>query len=88
MALQVVRLGDKTSHGGVVITASSTHTIAGIGIARVGDQVTCPMKGHGINPIIEGASTYTIDGRMVALHGHKCACGCTLIASSPNVTHE
>ena len=88
MALQVVRLGDKTSHGGVVITASSTHSISGIGIARVGDQVACPITGHGINKIIEGATTYTIDGRMVALHGHKCECGCTLIASSPNVTHE
>jgi hypothetical protein len=42
MALPIVRLGDKTSHGGVVITASAIHTIEGVGIARVGDQVSCP----------------------------------------------
>jgi uncharacterized Zn-binding protein involved in type VI secretion len=87
MSLQVVRLGDKTSHGGEVITASQTHTISGMGIARVGDQVSCPKKGHGANKIIEGAMTYTIGGRMVALHGHKCECGCTLIASLLTTTH-
>lgn len=81
MALPIVRLGDSTSHGGKVISASSTHLIGGIGIARVGDKVTCPITGHGINSIVEGAATYLIGGRMVALHGHRCACGCSLIAS-------
>ena len=88
MALQVVRLGAKTFHGVVVITASSTHSIAGIGIARIGDQVACPIHGHGINKIVEGAPTYANDGRVVDLHGHRSGCGYTLIASSPNVKHE
>ena len=87
MALPIVRLGDQTSHGGVVISASGTHTIAGIGIARVGDQVSCPQTGHGVNKIVEGAGSYTIGGREVALHGHRCACGCTLIASLQTATH-
>lgn len=26
------------------------------------------------NMIVEGATTYLVGGRMVALHGHKCAC--------------
>lgn len=87
MALPVVRLGDSTSHGGKVISASTTHLIDGIGIARVGDQVACPVPGHGINPIVEGAPTYVIGGRMVALQGHHSACGCTLIASLMTATH-
>lgn len=87
MALPIVRLGDATSHGGKVISASSTHFIGGIGIARVGDKITCPISGHGINSIVEGAPTYLIGGRMVALHGHRCACGCTLIASQGTATH-
>ena len=87
MALPVVRLGDSTSHGGKVISASTTHVIDGIGIARVGDQVACPMPGHGINPIVEGAPTYLIGGRMVALQGHHSACGCTLIASLMTANH-
>lgn len=81
MALPIVRMGDATSHGGKVISASTTHLIDGIGIARFGDNITCPLPGHGINSIVEGASTYLIGGRKVALHGHRCACGCTLISS-------
>ncbi|BEV17677.1 PAAR domain-containing protein [Herbaspirillum sp. DW155] len=81
MPLPIIRLGDATSHGGNVISASPTHTLHGIGIARVGDLVSCPQKGHGTNPIIEGAPTYLIGGRMVALQGHRSACGCTLISS-------
>lgn len=81
MALPIIRLGDKTTHGGVVISASPIHTIHGKGIARVGDMVSCPKSGHGNNPIVEGSQTFTIDGRAVALHGHHSACGCALIAS-------
>jgi len=81
MARDIVRLGDKTTHGGVVVTASPIHTLRGIGIARVGDMVACPLPGHGTNPIVEGCPVFTIGGRSVALHGHKTACGCSLIAS-------
>ncbi|HBS3754108.1 TPA: PAAR domain-containing protein [Klebsiella pneumoniae] len=31
--------------------------------------------------IIEGNSDYLDHGIPVAFHGHKCACGCTLISS-------
>jgi hypothetical protein len=67
MALSIIRLGDPTSHGGKVMCASVTHVIGGIGIARAGDGVACPIAGHGVNPIVEGASTFLIDGRMVAV---------------------
>lgn len=87
MAVPLVRLGDLTSHGGKVITASTTHLASGIGIARVGDKITCPLPGHGVNMIVEGAPTYLIGGRMVALHGHHCACGCTLISSLITASH-
>jgi len=87
MALPVIRLGDLTSHGGRVISASDTHVISGIGIARVGDSVTCPITGHGINRIVDGAPTFLIGGRMVALHGNHSACGCTLISSLLTATH-
>lgn len=87
MALPIIRLGDFTSHGGKVITASLTHFIGDIGIARVGDKVACPMGGHGINPIVEGSATYLIGGRMVALHGHRSACGCALISSLVTATY-
>lgn len=87
MALQVIRLGDPTSHGGKVISASTTHTIDGVGVARVGDMVACPLPGHGINPIISGATTYLIGGRMAALQGNKSACGCSLISTLTTVSY-
>lgn len=82
MALAIVRLGDKTTHGGVVTTASPVHTLRGIGIARKGDMVSCPLPGHGTNEIVEGCPIFSVGGRSVALHGHKTACGCSLIASA------
>lgn len=86
MARAIVRLGDKTTHGGVVITASPIHTLRGIGIARMGDKVACPLPGHGVNEIVEGCPVFSIGGRSVALHGHKTACGCSLIASLMDAT--
>lgn len=87
MALPIVRLGDPTSHGGKVVTASSTHILNGIAIARQGDSVACPLAGHGVNPIVEGSTIFLMDGRPVALHGHRTACGCILISTILTATH-
>lgn len=87
MGLPIVRMGDKTSSGGVVVSASLTHFIMGLGIARVGDLVTCPITAHGVNRILEGAATFTVGGKSVALDGHRCACGCTLIASMKTASY-
>jgi uncharacterized Zn-binding protein involved in type VI secretion len=74
-------LGDQTDHGGVVIQASQMSDTHGKGIARVGDQVTCPKRGHGTTVIVTGDPTMIIDGKPAARHGDKCACGATLISS-------
>ncbi|MBU9211468.1 PAAR domain-containing protein [Burkholderia multivorans] len=86
MALQIIVVGDVTSHGGRVVTGSETHLVGDKGIARLFDLVDCPMtypdgRPHGRNKIIEPHPTFTINGRRVALHGHRCECGCTLIGS-------
>ncbi len=41
--LQIIRKGDKTTHGGSVLTASDTMKFGGIGVARKGDKVSCPV---------------------------------------------
>lgn len=81
MARKIIVLGDPTSHGGQVISGSSLHTIDGKPIARLGDQVSCPIKGHGTNPIVEGDPNCLIGGLPVALEGHKTQCGCSLIGT-------
>jgi len=53
----------------------------------VGDKVSCPIEGHGPTTIISGNPDYVdADGCLVAFHGDKCACGCTLITSMPDAT--
>lgn len=74
-------LGDATDHGGVVIGASQVSLTHGKPIARVGDQVTCPRRGHGTTVIVTGDPTMIIDGSAAARHGDKCACGAILISS-------
>ncbi|WP_187433276.1 PAAR domain-containing protein, partial [Serratia marcescens] len=36
--LAIVRIGDKTTHGGTVLTGSGTMIFGGIGVARKGDK--------------------------------------------------
>ncbi|WP_337264501.1 MULTISPECIES: PAAR domain-containing protein [unclassified Serratia (in: enterobacteria)] len=75
----IVRIGDKTTHGGAVKAGSSTMKFGGIGVARQGDPVSCPK--HKETVIAEGHATFHDNGIPVAFHGHRCACGCTLISS-------
>ena len=82
MGKPFILIGDKTSHGGVVVQGSPVSTVDGKPLARVGDQVTCPRRGHGgTTVIVSGDPTMIIDGMPAARHGDKCACGATLIAS-------
>ncbi|PIF75589.1 PAAR domain-containing protein [Variovorax sp. RO1] len=74
-------LHDKTDHGGFVITASENTSIDDRRVARIGDMVSCPRPGHGINPIVTGSDCVTLDGRRVARHGDRAACGCRLLSS-------
>ncbi|MDR3479377.1 MAG: PAAR domain-containing protein [Burkholderiaceae bacterium] len=80
-----VRLGDSTSHGGSVTSAASQSIAMGKPLALVGDSCSCPIPGHSNCTIVEGDPNWTIDGKAVALHGHKVSCGATLIASIGNV---
>lgn len=82
MSRYIVSLGDNTSHGGVVISASSTIIINGKPAALVGDEVLCPIPGHGLNPIIEGCTDWFENGRAVVVDGCHSGCGCQVIAST------
>ena len=75
----VIRKGDKTSHGGVVVTGDETVVIFGQPMARVGDRVTCPKCGD-THTIDEGVQNVGSD-RLTALEGMRTSCGAKLIAS-------
>ena len=54
----------------------------------MGDKCTCSKKGHNNCVIVEGDPNWVIDGRPVALEGHKTSCGAVLISSAPNAGRE
>jgi len=80
----IIRIGDKTTSGGSVLTGSPNRKFHGIGVARVGDRVSCPA--HGPTVVSEGHSTFRDNGVPIAFQGHRCACGCALITSLPEAT--
>ena len=81
MGRPFIVMGDKTDHGGEVIEASGVTDTHGKRIARVGDKVSCPKKGHNPAEIVSGDLTMIIDGKAAARHGDKTSCGATLISS-------
>lgn len=77
---RAIVIGDRTTHGGVVLQGSFSMTVEGKAVSLQGDLVACPQcKGN--FPIIEGAVNMSANGRGVALEGMKTACGAELIGS-------
>ncbi len=56
----IIRTGDTHTGGGKVLRGSSNMKFGGIGVARLGDPVSCPIKGHGPTVIAEGHPTLAI----------------------------
>lgn len=84
MSRGFVLLGDRTTHGGQVISATSTHEVHGKLVALVGDLVSCPIPGHGVNAIVEGCTDWSENGRALVVNGCRSACGCQVISSAPD----
>lgn len=76
----IIRLNDKTDHGGTVITASSGTIVMGREAAVEGDMTFCPKcKGQfSIQPDGAGARH---QGKPYAYDQDLTACGAKLIAS-------
>lgn len=83
---KVICVGDKTSHGGIVLTGSAQVSIDGRAVARKSDKVSCPK--HGVNNIVEGDEKHCDNGMAIAIEGHRCACGAILISSGSRVLKE
>ena len=72
------RLGDISSHGGVIITGASRT------VARMGDLHVCPIPGHGVTPIVTGSFDTITEGLPNARIGDITACGAIIVTGSPN----
>ena len=82
---QVIRVGDPTSHGGMVVASGAPQCkVNGKAVALKGDPCTCPIQGHDGCTIAEGAENHQVNGVPVAYEGHKTTCGAVLQASGPH----
>jgi uncharacterized Zn-binding protein involved in type VI secretion len=72
-----IRVGDKTTHGGTVMSGDITFIVDNKPVARVGDLVMCPQC-KGTFPIVSGAMTI-FSVKPVALKDDLTACGAKLI---------
>lgn len=72
-------LGDTTTHGGIVITASSEMQYSLERCARSGDSVFCPQCG-GIYKIEEDVLNQSDNRSSYAIEGQRTSCGATLVS--------
>lgn len=76
----VIRLGDKTSHGGLVISAAPDFIVLGKPVVTEGCLTVCP-KCRGVFPVKVNASDREHYGQLVAYADDTAACGAKLISS-------
>jgi uncharacterized Zn-binding protein involved in type VI secretion len=76
----VIRINDKTDHGGTVITTSSGTKVMGRDAALAGDMTFCP-KCKGNFPVKPDGAGARHGGRAYAYENDVTACGAKLIAS-------
>jgi uncharacterized Zn-binding protein involved in type VI secretion len=74
-----IRVGDSTTHGGIVLPVSHTFGIGGRQVVVIGDHVMCPRCGP--TTIIQGDAHWPLGGAFVALDGHLTSCGAALLTS-------
>jgi uncharacterized Zn-binding protein involved in type VI secretion len=75
-AAPAARAGDRTTHGGTVLTPASPNVfIQGLPAARANDAIVCPQSTNGVphvgGPIFGGSGTVLINGRPAARAGDR-----------------
>ena len=76
----VIRIGDKTTHGGEVTSAAHDFTVLGKQVALEDDSTFCP-RCKGTFSIHPGDDTHKHHGKRVAYDQDVTACGAKLISS-------
>ena len=82
------RVGDATTHGGIVTGPGvPTVLIGGMPAAVMGDMHTCPIQpGHiPSSPFILGSATVLIGGKPALRVTDPCGCGAMAVVGCPTV---
>ncbi|WP_425929592.1 PAAR domain-containing protein [Pseudomonas sp. NyZ201] len=83
MSRPFIVLGDTSSHGGSVQSATTGFTVNGVAVAGHGDSFDCPV--HGPVAIQAPGRGMRANGRTPARDGDTASCGACLIASQKGV---
>jgi len=71
-------VGDRTSHGGTVLSGDQLWTIDGAAVARVGDKASCPRCKRVVTIVTSKDPSFTSGGPPAAFDGDMTDCGATL----------
>lgn len=82
MARPQARMGDISSHGGMIITGATRTIVNGRPVARMGDLHVCPIPGHGVTPVISGSLDTMTERMPNARLGDVAACGGVIVTGS------
>ncbi len=78
----IARLGDTSSHGGQIISASADNVMVdSLPSVVTGDQHSCPIPGHGVTALT-GTSSVTVAGKKLVKIGDQAGCGAVIIKGS------
>jgi uncharacterized Zn-binding protein involved in type VI secretion len=80
----LIVMGDRTSHGGTVISGDPSFTLDGQAVARTGDKVTCPRCKRVSTIISSRFPTVIDDGRPVVYDQDMTDCGALLYSRHNN----
>ncbi len=80
----VVRLGDISNHGGVIITACANVIVNGIHVAVNGSLHSCPLPGHGITAMTSNSTTIADGQPVVRVNIDQAGCGAIIPMASPD----
>lgn len=84
MARPQARLGDRSNHGGKIVSGAERTFVNGKPVARMGDKHDCPIPGHGTTNIVSGSPDTQTEGRPNARMGDAVGCGARIITGSPD----
>ncbi len=82
----IARLGDGSSHGGSISTATGITTDNGIVVAVEGDLHSCPIPGHGTTALTSIVSDVDSNSKRILTIGAVAGCGAVINTGSPDST--
>ena len=79
----VARIGDFTSHGGVLAAPMAKSVLTGDRpAAHVGTLHVCPRPDHNVRPIVKGSRSVFVEDKPMATVGSATACGAVVVTGA------